>query len=77
MAHQMSQAWLAFARTGDPNTSAIPPWRPYDLDQRTVMLFDTTSKTQSDPHREERLAMARHPTQQLKGTLHRQPAAAT
>ncbi|MDP3870453.1 carboxylesterase/lipase family protein [Phenylobacterium sp.] len=77
MAHQMSQAWLAFARTGDPNTSAIPAWRPYDLEQRTVMLFDTTSGAESDPHRTERLAMDAYPTQQLKGTLHRQPAAAT
>ena len=77
MAHQMSQAWLAFARTGDPNTAAIPAWRPYDLEQRTVMLFDTTSRAESDPHRSERLAMDAYPTQQLKGTLHRQPAAAS
>lgn len=76
MAHQMSQAWLAFARTGDPNTSAIPQWRPYDLEQRTVMLFDTTSRAESDPHRGERLTMDRYPTQQLKGTLHRRPAIA-
>lgn len=76
MAHQMSQAWLAFARTGDPNTAAIPEWRPYDLERRTVMLFDTKSRAESDPHRAERLAMDAYPTQQLKGTLHRQPAAA-
>ncbi|MBP7814586.1 MAG: carboxylesterase/lipase family protein [Phenylobacterium sp.] len=74
MAYQMSQAWLAFARTGDPNTAAIPSWRPYDLDRRTVMLFDTVSRAESDPHRAERLAMDGYPTQQLKGTLHRQPA---
>lgn len=74
MAYQMSQAWLAFARTGDPNTAAIPSWRPYDLDRRTVMLFSTVSRAESDPHRAERLAIDSYPTQQLKGTLHRQPA---
>jgi para-nitrobenzyl esterase len=69
MASAMSEAWLAFARTGDPNHPALPDWRPYDLERRTVMLFDVQSRAEEDPHRDERLAMARYPTQQMGGRL--------
>jgi para-nitrobenzyl esterase len=68
----MSEAWLAFARSGDPNHRGIPRWQPYDLERRPVMLFDTPSRAVNDPHRDERLAMERYPTQQLGRTLHRQ-----
>jgi para-nitrobenzyl esterase len=62
MANMMSESWLAFARSGDPNNRHVPAWRPYDLQTRTVMLFDTPPSAESDPHREERLAMERYPT---------------
>jgi para-nitrobenzyl esterase len=65
LARTMSETWLAFARNGDPNNQALPAWRPYDLVQRTVMLFDVPSRALEDPEREERLAMERYPTQQL------------
>jgi para-nitrobenzyl esterase len=72
MANMMSETWLAFARTGDPNNATIPAWQPCDLDSRIVMLFDTPPSAERDPHREERLAMARYPTQQRGGrVLHR------
>jgi para-nitrobenzyl esterase len=71
MANMMSETWLAFARTGDPNNPSVPTWKPYDLQARTVMLFDTPPSVQSDPHREERLAMEAYPTQQLGKVLHR------
>jgi para-nitrobenzyl esterase len=64
LANAMSEAWLAFARTGNPNHVDIPQWNPYDLRERTVMLFDARSSVESDPHREERLAMEAYPTQQ-------------
>jgi para-nitrobenzyl esterase len=65
MVNCMSESWLAFARTGDPNNAAIPAWRPYDLTRRTVMLFDVPSTAAEDPQRAERLAMEKYPTQQL------------
>jgi para-nitrobenzyl esterase len=71
MADMMSEAWLAFARTGKPNTEHLPHWPPYSLNERNVMLFDLPPAVQSDPHQAERLAMARYPTQQLGRTLHR------
>lgn len=71
LAHAMSEAWLAFARTGDPNNAAIPAWAPYDLANRTVMLFDVPPEAASDPHAAERLAMEMYSTQQLGRVLHR------
>ncbi|MGH9046992.1 MAG: carboxylesterase family protein, partial [Acidimicrobiales bacterium] len=40
LAEQMSEAWIAFARDGDPNHPGLPEWRPYSLDQRSTMIFD-------------------------------------
>lgn len=71
MAEAMSESWLAFARSGDPNNAAIPRWEPYDLETRAVMLFDTPPAAEHDPHRAERLAMEKYPTQQLGRVLHR------
>jgi para-nitrobenzyl esterase len=68
----MAGAWIAFARTGDPNHAGIPRWRPFDLGMRATMLFDVPSTVVDDPRREERLFMARYDTQQLGRTLHRQ-----
>jgi para-nitrobenzyl esterase len=54
VADQMSEALLAFARTGNPNTPAIPKWPTYDLKQRPTMLFDVNSKVVDDPRGDER-----------------------
>jgi para-nitrobenzyl esterase len=54
VAHQMSEAFLAFARTGDPNCAAIPAWTKYTLPQRSTLVFDETSAMVDDPRREER-----------------------
>jgi para-nitrobenzyl esterase len=50
----MSEALLAFARTGDPNNKAIASWPVYDLARRATMVFDTTSKVVNDPRGNER-----------------------
>lgn len=71
IAAAMSEAWIAFARTGDPNHAGIPQWDPYDLDRRPVMLFDSGPQAADDPHRDERLAMSRYDTQQMRRILHR------
>jgi para-nitrobenzyl esterase len=54
VARQMSEAFLAFARTGDPNCAAIPAWGKYELPKRATMVFDETSMMVDDPRREER-----------------------
>ncbi|MEV7728846.1 carboxylesterase family protein [Streptomyces sp. NPDC087917] len=41
LARTMHRAWIAFARTGDPNHPDMPQWRPYERDTRTTMRFDS------------------------------------
>lgn len=57
MADQMSPAWLAFARTGDPNTPALPHWPAYEAASRATMIFDLESRIETDPLREVRRIM--------------------
>lgn len=72
MVDNMANSWIAFARTGDPNHASIPQWAPYDLERRNTMLFDVPSKAVDDPHQDERVFMARYPSQQDGGNaLHR------
>jgi para-nitrobenzyl esterase len=40
LAARMSEAWIAFARHGDPNHAGLPEWPPYTLDARAAMVFD-------------------------------------
>jgi para-nitrobenzyl esterase len=57
LADKVSDAWLAFARSGDPNTPSLPRWPSFDAAQRATMMFDNASVVQNDPLREQRLAM--------------------
>jgi para-nitrobenzyl esterase len=56
LADIMSGVWLAFARTGNPNCSLVPPWKPYDEADRATMILDVPARVESDWRREERLA---------------------
>ncbi len=58
LAARMADSFIAFARTGDPNTAALPAWPTYDLQRRGTMIFDTTCRIENDPRREERLLFA-------------------
>jgi para-nitrobenzyl esterase len=55
LAHQAASAWVAFAKTGDPNNPAIPHWAPYDAQGRATLLFDHNTHVESDPLREFRM----------------------
>ncbi len=52
LARQMSDAWLAFARAGNPNAASIPEWPPYTAERRATMLFDVKSRVADDPNAE-------------------------
>lgn len=55
VADQMSDTFLAFARTGDPNNAAIPKWARFeDVEKRPTMCFDVRSVVRDDPRGEER-----------------------
>ncbi len=71
LANAMAETWISFARTGDPNNAAIPRWRPYDLADRPVMLFDVPPVLAEDPYAGERVFMSRYESQQMGSTLHR------
>ena len=57
LAESMSEAWVSFARTGNPNHKGLPEWRAFDNTRRATMIFDTECKAVNDPYGEERLAM--------------------
>jgi para-nitrobenzyl esterase len=54
VADAMSGALLAFARTGNPDTPALPPWPRFDREQRPTMIFDMPSRVENDPRGAER-----------------------
>jgi para-nitrobenzyl esterase len=49
MAKVMSDTWVAFAATGNPNNPAIPQWDPYDEKQRATLHFDLPPHVEHDP----------------------------
>jgi len=57
----MSDAFLAFARSGDPNVRGLPRWPTYDLSRRATMMFDTTTRVADDPRGDERRLFAQVP----------------
>ena len=50
MADLMSSVWIAFPRTGNPNTEGLPEWSPYDPENRSTMVFDTESHVVQRPY---------------------------
>jgi para-nitrobenzyl esterase len=57
LADKVSDTWIAFARTGDPNTPKLPHWPAYDAKDRATMVINNVSKVVNDPLREQRIAM--------------------
>jgi len=56
LATRVQDAWLAFARTGDPG------WPPYDTANRSTILFGETCEVVDDPKSSERQAWDGLPT---------------
>ena len=61
LAAKVSAAWAAFARTGNPSTSALP-WPAYTTSDRATMVFNDECKVVNDPGKEERLAITAIPS---------------
>jgi len=59
LASNMSAAWVAFARTGNPNHGGIPRWDAWTPSRWATMVFDTPITAVDDPWGDERRAMAR------------------
>ena len=54
LSEQMMDAWLAFARNGNPNRNGLVNWPIYDGTKRSTMIFDKESKCMDAPFEEER-----------------------
>jgi len=52
VADQLSSSWVAFAKTGNPNNSRIPPWPAFDAATRATMIFGTPTQLENDPRSE-------------------------
>jgi para-nitrobenzyl esterase len=53
LADKVSGAWVAFARSGNPNHKGLPAWAPFDTTKRATMVLDNECKLVNDPHGEE------------------------
>jgi para-nitrobenzyl esterase len=62
LAEQMSSAWLAFAKTGNPNNKTSPQWAQFRAPERTTMVFDVKSRTVNDFRGDERRLLTSLPT---------------
>jgi para-nitrobenzyl esterase len=54
LAAAMSGAWVAFAKSGDPNHTGLAKWPTYNTNDRATMMFNIESKVENDPFGEER-----------------------
>jgi para-nitrobenzyl esterase len=48
LAAKVSEAWIQFARSGNPNHKGLPMWPAYNITDRATMLFDNTCKVVND-----------------------------
>ncbi len=57
LASRISKAWVAFARTGDPNHPGLPTWPAYESKQRATMVLNYSCELVNDPRGMDRLAV--------------------
>jgi para-nitrobenzyl esterase len=49
LASIMSQAWINFARSGNPNHRELTAWPSYDTAEKSVMIFDDVCRVERGP----------------------------
>jgi para-nitrobenzyl esterase len=54
LAAKTSEAWIQFARIGNPNHKGLPNWPSYTPVERATMVFDNVCRLVNDPGSEER-----------------------
>jgi para-nitrobenzyl esterase len=55
LSRTMMDAWLSFARSGDPSTDGLR-WQPYDAGRRSTMILGAESRMRDAPLEDERAA---------------------
>jgi para-nitrobenzyl esterase len=58
LADQVSGAFAAFARSGDPNHDGLPDWPRFNARDRATLVFDNDCRAMADPYGDERKAVA-------------------
>jgi para-nitrobenzyl esterase len=53
LAELVSDAWIHFARTGNPNHPKLPHWTPFSSEQVPTMIFDNHTQLMNNPDRDE------------------------
>jgi para-nitrobenzyl esterase len=61
LAASVSEAWIQFARSGNPNHHGLPNWPAFSAETCPTMIFDTQCRMQNNPDKEERQALALTP----------------
>jgi para-nitrobenzyl esterase len=54
LAAKTSEAWIQFAKTGNPNHNGLPNWPAYTTKDRATMVLDKTCTMVNDPGSEQR-----------------------
>jgi len=52
MAEMMSDAWIAFAKTGTPSSALLPEWKAYTPTSRNVMELNVDPRLVDDPEKD-------------------------
>jgi para-nitrobenzyl esterase len=60
LSRDMQDAWLAFARTGDPSHGGIGSWRPWSADRRATLVFGRGTGLVERPRDAELAALERY-----------------
>jgi para-nitrobenzyl esterase len=54
----MSEAWIHFARTGDPNHAGMPKWPAFSTSTSPTMIFDNRTRAENGPDADEQRSVA-------------------
>ena len=58
LAAKVSEAWIRFARTGNPNHDGLPEWPAFTTGKDATMIFDNACTVVNDPDGEELRVLA-------------------
>ena len=61
MADVVSAMYIEFARTGNPNTKALPMWPTFSAEKRATMILDMPPRVEDDPRGRERRYLGQVP----------------